>query len=741
MLLRGANSKNQKFLYNIIVLGVFLFFLFLGFRKIIFSGMLAMGDVSSFPHNYRVFIDVFHSAHLPLSWGSKNHPFSFVEIIRMIIMLVCNNNANLAQKVFLMLPFLISFASMYFFLKSVTRLYFLRFIGAFLYSFNWFTIPEAIAGGVGYNYVYAFLPLMVYTLFQIFEERFNFKKRLYYIILFSILFNLSFNFGAHTPLYIAPFLLFVILKTIFKRNLSIVDKLNYLCLFILIGFITLVPLFISFFPTISVLWRRLLIPGGARDVVKGVTSLGICYSYSPSLSPYFDILALQNCGVLGSGTDGFIPISIISIILLPLLSFVGFLFSDKKNYGFRLYLAILILGGLFFLFTTWKGYSWWLFRRFRFLMVMVNQDTPSLLLIFVCTYLSIFALNKIYFLLQKKKYLITFKLILLLCIFVVAWPIFRGDMGMGDLFSIHKRYTPQHFYEISDWIAKERRNIFFRTLWLPYSYSETQVKIRYLDPYEFSYPFVSESPFSFNLSNYRREILHRLINKETQHFGLLISPLSVKYIIVNLKSKYKGAPEMYDNFIVGDPTYFLECLDYQIDLKKIKCTNEYVIYKNLKYLPLFFAIRPELQDDLSVRKGIEEFLRLRGERFFISRGFHGLESIIKKENYTVEPRIVIKKKEFSQVEIETYSEKNFFLAFSEAYDNEWKGILDGGHEISQFSVFPGINGYLLPGGAHKIKFLFSSQKLRDMLIFLWAGWWLVIFFIFILIYINLSKAK
>lgn len=583
------------------------------FRDLIGRGMLAYGDMSPYPESIGDALQFLTSGYWPISHGMI-HWIDYAIVLRIVLIFICGGNAALAQKVGLMFPIILGFISMYYFLGChVVKSRIARYVASFIYIVNPLTIGSPFIGGaMGWLYVYSLFPFLIHTLFNMSDSRRGVKSRYYSALLFSVLLVLSIGYGPFVVLFIAPFVLYVLLDVIVSRNMATIKAtLKVFTVALVPSCILLYPTYGHMFSYIVSYFVPFLFSAPLGYGVK-TASLGVTYYLT---FPPFDIITLQppSAPELGWGYNVF-------GVVLPVLAFSSLLFKQKRKLNLLFAsMAILIIT---FIYLANRDVIFWLFHVFRFLAIMPNSDLPSLFIVFAYSPMLATTIEQIvkwvkkkanardsrldeflpshkpdrtkaifHFFTPHKSVACTLILLLLMSNLALSWPFLRGDMGVFLLRSEEKALISPDFYQIASFIDEKRGEDVERTLWLPSIYSETEIKTRFLDPYVFDTPYGLERWFTLNLSYHLYETLWSVFEKKVStKLGSLVAPLDVRYIIVNLASKATGSPQVdFAGNLYGDPKVIAGILDNQDDLKLIVNTSQYLIYENRNFIPLLTA--------------------------------------------------------------------------------------------------------------------------------------------------------
>lgn len=104
---------------------------------------------------------------------------------------------------------------------------------------------------------------------------------------------------------------------------------------------------------------------------------------------------------------------------------------------------------------------------------------------------------------------------------------------------------------------------------------------------EYSGPIIGYGSVGGGISSseYATAVMNALISNSTNMIGIPLGIASVRYIFVDKALNFSGPPHWTWNSLVGSPTYFIELLSYQKDLKQIFENSTLDVYLNLNYRP------------------------------------------------------------------------------------------------------------------------------------------------------------
>ena len=108
-------TKNFKVkrIEDALAIGVFILFIFFGYRDLFIRKMIAIGDLPPFPENINLAFELFRSSWVPISHGTTGRPLDFLLLYQISLIFLAGGNAALAQKIYMFLPFILAFVNMY----------------------------------------------------------------------------------------------------------------------------------------------------------------------------------------------------------------------------------------------------------------------------------------------------------------------------------------------------------------------------------------------------------------------------------------------------------------------------------------------------------------------------------------------------------------------------------------------------------------------------------------------------
>lgn len=610
--------RNYK---DLLAISVFLLILALGTWKLFNLRMISVPDLPAFPSLSRALF-LFNSAWLPLSNSLVFSPIETVLAFRIGLIFLFGGNNVLAQKIYVLLPFFFAFLSSYVFQRKFFSSKYVLFIVSLFYSINPVTIKVFIDMSIGYLYVYAILPLLVLLIHKTMQLPPTFsKKGVQIAFLFSILFAFAFANGLHAILFVVPFCLYYFLVIFFKEKV-LRQKLTKVLSLIFLFIPATLPVLVSNF-SVTQLFIDYLVAGSTNP------SPPVFYSFEGYRNPLVSIATLQtyeSTGAFGWGQSWIMILP--GLLLLPLIYASLFIAQRERNKPLKSMITfhvILSCAIISFTYLTHIRALVWLFDNYRFLAIFSTPDLPMMLLTFSYSFLLAYTLSRI----DRRSF--TRAIAVLMIIFaLINWPVFTGHLGLNIARSEERETFPNTFSEIPSWfdqtVAQENvlletdyRTYFpehfneileriennettpFRTYWLPFVNSEIEARLQNTEADPFYMPLAMDRFLEVNIAPFLKAIADSISGDlAVNRVGSLLSPVNVKYVIVNLASRSTGPiqvlyePAVFNVQILGSPEAIVSFLNVQKDLREVYHSTDYVIYENLAYIPRVYAFPTSL---------------------------------------------------------------------------------------------------------------------------------------------------
>lgn len=492
-------------------------------------------------------------------------------------------NPEYLNKLIIMIPFVIAGYSMYIFLrKRISALPSL--LAAFLYMFNPWTFDRLMSGHLNLLLGYALTPI---PLMFIFREKIDFK----YAILAAFAMGLILSVSVHTFLLVFLLVaLYVILQTIFSRRLCGMRRIGSIALVFVVAlglnFFWLLPLF-THYPFISSALTS-SVEGSAVEILNSQATILNTIRLTGYWLPYFRV----SIGELGSFS---VVWSIFSFII-PILSFVVLSLKKDKMTAFFSIGAIVFLVPSMIVSSSSNVYLQLvdyfsplaLFRdSYKFVAivclcysVLIGILLEKLLSIRLQLKISIAGQNR----LRKhaKVSLVYFAVgLVVISPLIYATPnVLSGDY-MGQLTA---QAPPSYWFDVKNFLS-EKGESQWRALWAP-PFTELHYEwhnansIDPVDEYLTSLYSVSQKSRSPPLESYLDLLISSMYEKHFDtNIAKVLSPLSVRYIVVRLDAAPKWKEQQY-------PTSGLqEVFEHQLGLSKVFESGKWIVYENVHANP------------------------------------------------------------------------------------------------------------------------------------------------------------
>lgn len=710
--------------------------------------MWAMVDLTAFPiHGMSTsFLRAFLSPWQYQGLG-RAVDFDYREVLLAALAFVLRDNGELTQKVFYLslLP-VAAFAtySLVRFLGVRSRVAAVG--GALLYAFNSITFSQ-FTGAPGQLVTIALLPVMVVGIVQI-SDRSRYVRG---TMLVSAAFAVITSFNPYFPLIAAPLFLLFWCYSLFRfRSLRVLAAVTgAFGLSFLLTFVLTLP---SSLPTLQLLLasQQAAVGSFVGDSLPALVSqMRLCYNDSVPLQLF---RGTGNPCTLDSAL-GYSELTFWTQLglLLPLAGFTAMLVPsrDSKRDG---YVAVFAALALITIACAWQIHldnQLTLFRRFQFLFLLRNPIKISMFLPLAYAPLAAFTADGLLGLVPSGRELARRLPVragpsALAGVFLLGslglvgynWPMVTGDMGLYRLFGTDWLVPPM-YYRASEWLTQRREEQgFFRTLWMPYDHN-TQLRLA-IDPAGVT--AIDEESGITSQANvgYVNGVLKALCGKETDHFGALLAPANVRYLVVDLTSKQTGDCQAAGLEPHGAPSAFLSLLDGQSDLKRVAGDQDWVVYENQSFIPhlaLFDNIRvlPTLADVRSALAGSADTAKLyvsRDSPALTQADVDALEANTKQteaDHPTAESSLRITQLSDTRFVIDLTVQKPAYLVFGETYHPLWNAYYADGTSLMHFPAFYYANGYLVDRtGEIQLTLEYGGQDARNFEIAVSAAGWLTV---------------
>lgn len=152
--------------------------------------------------------------------------------------------------------------------------------------------------------------------------------------------------------------------------------------------------------------------------------------------------------------------------------------------------------------------------------------------------------------------------------------------------------APPSYYEIYKYLQVHDGLYNERPLILPYPGFNGGQEFRGFDPFLFdmensstanalNFSDLAKSPSTY----YSTVVVNDLVNDSTNMIGIPLGYASVEYIIVDKSLNFSGPPTWYYGSLIGNPTYFMQILNNQSDLKLTFDNSTFAVFINENFRP------------------------------------------------------------------------------------------------------------------------------------------------------------
>lgn len=612
----------MKTIKNLWPVLAFILIFAISLRNLWSYGMLAYGDATPFPNNFKEAFQFFWNAFDPRMPGvmmpQASVILSTLVPLEAALALFLGGSFLWAQKIFYFLPIPLSFVTIYFLVSKITPSRPARFVTAFIYGSNHFMVGEFAGGFAGNLYIPALFPLLIFFLFRLGQsltrstplsvnpepvegltkgaKRDIIKCSLVYSGLLAIAYVLS----DHVLFLLVPFWIIFILRPFFLKDPPF-QSFKKIVFNTLILFITLL-LALSLTAYHAYGYLKIALP-----FLSGAT-------LNKDLIPFF----IQNLwdtywkmtpgNVLRLGGSYFIDFYQGNQIwarlgfIIPLLAFSWFIFSTNRR-GFRLKIGLLLsVFGLFtaaFIYLTGQGVTHPLFTAVPALFRFRNPSRLSLFLAFLYSPLIALTLdgwfNFLSNLWSKGKRLILFPLLLITSLLVISLVYYHKGFFSGD-FTL-KQHRGESFYisdrydRLSKFLNKEhQKKGIFRTAFFPWNHEDAEMKLFWLEPYALGVPIEYGAYSQNEYLDFIKEVFQRVESDRMKNFGDLLNSGGVKYVVLNSNLKQMGKATYEYTYhvpwLLGSYDDLSRIISSAGDLKLIDDVAGFKVFENTKFDPL-----------------------------------------------------------------------------------------------------------------------------------------------------------
>jgi len=547
-----------------------------------FIGMLSYNDRLPFAPTFQEGWHIFTNSWQEQFPGILIPPYNLILLKEALQTLIFFNNAELAQKIDIILPPVLGFISFYWFwgkLKITSG--WAKLIGGCIFSLNLVVLGELVGGTPVSITAHAFWPPIFYFAYKLFSQRDqNGHQNLLNILYLALFTFLAFIFGDWLIFFILGLVILFAVINLYHRTIPWSLFIKNFLLFLGISLLLSLSYILIYY---DILKEMSLLPESYRQLINKSLMADVNSSYAS-----FNFLSFIGLGagpfyekIFGGHGWGYFS------LLAPILALGGLIFSPPQHKKIAWVLTIIALSIFLFVYGTKLGWFNLFYLKIPLLFRFRNAVHLSLLLSFVLATLGAFFLQWLMTYLHQKKF--KFSILIGLAIFalwlIAILPFVRGQILQGR----NNLTIPKYYPEIISTIQKERETNYSRTLWLPWDF-EVSKRIYWQDLVTnglfINYGQYLESSYN----DFLKELYLTLENKDIKALKSALSLSKSQLIIIdknrisNNSGKIKEGTIFLTPVVDGDPAEFqklvLETGDYAIAHE----TNDYVILKS-KSLP------------------------------------------------------------------------------------------------------------------------------------------------------------
>lgn len=570
-------AKNGKLpiLYDIELFLIYCFILAFLFRDLNFTRTWAYGDLNPFSREFvNWFLYSWIDEGLGYPYVSQNYLGLLFQIILILLL-----GENWAQKTVIILPFILSYSSLYFLLRKFDFSKIISFLGGLFYSINPITMAAFVGGGFGQLMTYSIFPLFFYFAFKFLVD--GSIRHLFISTSLSLFFWNSY----------CIFWMVVLVFTCLAATLLTFKKIELETLIIrtlLMGVLIL----LIFAPTVVQLMRL------SERISAGKISFESEARYC-----YRDIL-LYNIIRLAGNTGS--PQTALGYNCLSYYTCVGYviafmvvlsmLFIETKSNRMKSMLLItsllsfIIITGMLTLIRSYPHFV----DLFPIFSTLRNPEKLMYPLAF--SYTILFAYGTRFLITKFDRNRMTKKgiaVILLFLILIYNVPALDGTLGLqkirGDNYVIEEKY--HKLPKILQTIDENYKE--YRVLILPWEYT-TNLKIRGILPNYFGTRFGAQI---IDISTSEVEKIFEAINLNSINKHQLLSLFNVKYVVIDKTFSISASRvrprklieiygstvfyEFYSYWLTGFPSYFYSLFNEDQNFELVYEDDNFAIFKNL----------------------------------------------------------------------------------------------------------------------------------------------------------------
>ncbi|MEB3779179.1 MAG: hypothetical protein GSR85_02985 [Desulfurococcales archaeon] len=600
-----AVYKKERWTYIISVSLIFITFLFLT-RNLDYSKMWAYSDLAGYPYKIEYLRNWFMYQWRIEGLGTPN--FQQVNYYITIYILSILFNPLIAQKIiFLSIP-VISFTSMYWFLKKMNIKPMASIIAGFAYAFNPVIVAFYNSGGISEMITYSFFPFILGNVILFIKN-----GKIIHIIIAALLGFFIWNIYIYFWLFVLSVPLVLILLMANKSRIKNVVK--GAIIFALIQAAILGPLIVNIY-------------GGYYTGIKsGEVDLKKVASYTYDDASLTNLIRLagnkgtiQARGLLNYNTVtwyNLLGYSISTIITIPLLIINRYNSEHRILILYSWLILIIIVGFILYIKHNPETLS--------FNPILATLRNPIKLMVVQALYSSILlglGLDRLNenrlgrFGSHAKLYINSiFIMLLILLLVLYNYPALDGTLGIEKIRD--ESYTIKNdYYRIPEILSSlDPSYNKYRILVLPWEYS-TDLALRVTAPHYFG-NVLGGAILGVNISLVKQ--VFEMITSGNRNLAYILSFFDVKYIILikNYNDTYsiwsgfkwyKSVSSKYDAYIInylnsywliGKPDYLDEKLSDIPNISKVYEDENIIVYKNLIETSKFYLMSPDRLDVVS----------------------------------------------------------------------------------------------------------------------------------------------
>ncbi len=584
-------GKTQQILFylhkykKLLLALAFLAFTIFAHRNLVANFPLAYGDLAPFPVTSQQAFDEFFYAWKDRGLGLYRAPGYFFNFLQGLF-LFAFRSSSLAQLMFLLAVYMLGFVVMGYVFRKYLLLKdeFLIFLLSTMYVYSPIMMGEFM-GGTLYTTIFSF---MLYPLLYFYTGDLVQKPNIYRFsrLLLCLGFTLSIN--AHMVVIypialIVPFLISVVNNWKMAFNWISVLLVCILSLFFSVNFFSETFGFVS--KTDSV--------GGTSNFIQTIPKFlsEVKYSYTETSS----LNAMRGGGFINPMEYSASKLAYLPFFSLVLFSIAYvllvkkqnelFLFSVLPNYAF--FVLIIALIGL--------GVMDPIFKSAPFLFMFRNPAKLTASSFFYLTLILAMFLDNISTLQQKRFKKIAYFLVLISVMMYIK-PIFTGDRGLTTIASNDNLYIPAiHQEAAKDLNILKGTADYPRSIWLPGSHNTTSIKLYWLDQHKLEAEIgVGEFSNDYYDAIITRSISKSIVESDTSGFKTALDNSGVGYVVIlNDNQQNATIDTSYGATNITSGSKQVEKVVSASGLVKLVSKDNYSIYKNLAFQPLFVLNRIE----------------------------------------------------------------------------------------------------------------------------------------------------